>query len=460
MDMVDGIFGWFITIATVFGVIFLLYLITLVILLVSPKTPNRGTILAFFGGPLVYIYVGRWGKAIGLYFLAWITGGIVYLFLWPYSMINIRTDVRTYLEDKRIRQASLQKLDLEVQKLNREAVNPQIAEAEPARVVPSPNPVPSPESSVSPRTSQFSLSLKVSGEGITIPVAGKHQFKEGTIVYVNASPSEGWQFAGWIGEVEDSYSPGTSININTDKTVTATFTSINPTLNDKPIDPPTEIAISQQSPLPKPEKPQSEEANIASDTSRGEPAKQYVNGGELGITTNLVYEKDGHGKKPHIVKFLDYTSEQVRSMWTSAAELRSQWVNAEQRAVIMDALTEHGISLEQLGEYVGQPDADPFDLLCHVAFNTPLLTRRERAERLRKGHLDFWECFKPEANQILNEILDKYIEYGTSQFKVPEILKVKPISQHGNVVKIAAMFDGVDQLRDAIKQMQILLYTN
>ena len=118
----------------------------------------------------------------------------------------------------------------------------------------------------------------------------------------------------------------------------------------------------------------------------------------------------------------------------------------------IDALAEHGITLEQLGENAGQPDADPFDLLCYVAFNAPLRTRRERAERLRKGRVDFWEYFKPEAQQILNEILDKYIEYGTAQFKVPDILKVQPISQHGNVVEIAAMFGGADQLRGAIEQ--------
>ncbi len=109
---------------------------------------------------------------------------------------------------------------------------------------------------------------------------------------------------------------------------------------------------------------------------------------------------------------------------------------------------------------VRQPEADPFDLLCYVAFNAPLRTRRERAERLRKGRVDFWEYFKPEARQILNQILDKYVEYGTAQFKVPDILKVPPISEHGNVVEIAAKFGGPDQLRNAIEKMQTLLYAN
>ncbi len=245
-----------------------------------------------------------------------------------------------------------------------------------------------------------------------------------------------------------------------DYTGSATRLFADPAFDGDPIDPPTEITIGQQVPLPKPEKPQNNEANIASDAARGEPVKYYVDDGKVGIATHFVYELDGHGKKLRIVKFVDYALEKIRSMWTSAAELRSHWGNAEQRAVIINALAEHGITLEQLGENAGQPDADPFDLLCYMAFNAPLRTRRERAERLRKGRVDFWEYFKPEAQQILNEILDKYIEYGTAQFKVPDILKVQPISQHGNVVEIAAMFGGVDQLRGAIEQMQTLLYAN
>jgi type I restriction enzyme R subunit len=245
-----------------------------------------------------------------------------------------------------------------------------------------------------------------------------------------------------------------------DYTGSATQLFADPEFDGDPIDSPSEIPIGDKIPTPKDEEPRQELGGFLPEVVREEPAKYYVDDGKVGIATHFVYELDGHGKKLRIVKFVDYASEKIRSMWTSAAELRSHWDNAEQRAAILDALAEHGITLEQLGENAGQPDADPFDLLCYVAFNAPLRTRRERAERLRKGRVDFWEYFKPEAQQILNEILDKYIEYGTAQFKVPDILKVQPISQHGNVVEIAAMFGGVDQLRGAIEQMQTLLYAN
>lgn len=245
-----------------------------------------------------------------------------------------------------------------------------------------------------------------------------------------------------------------------DYTGSATRLFADPAFDGDPIDPPTEISIGHEIPLPKPEKPQNNEANIISDAARGEPVKYYVDEGKVGIATHFVYDLDSHGKKLRIVKFVDYASEKIRSMWTSAAELRSHWDNAKQRTAIINALAEHGITLEQLVENAGQPDADPFDLLCYVAFNAPLRTRRERAERLRKGRVDFWDYFKPEARQILGEILDKYVEYGTAEFKIPDILKVEPISQHGNVVEIAAKFGGADQLREALEKMQTLLYAN
>ena len=104
------------------------------------------------------------------------------------------------------------------------------------------------------------------------------------------------------------------------------------------------------------------------------------------------------------------------------------------------------------------PDADPLDLICHLAFNAPLRTRRERAQRLRTDRQDFFDQFGPDARQILDELLDKYTEHGTAQFVIPEVLELPPINAHGNVIEIAARFGGVEQLRHAVIQLQTLLY--
>lgn len=244
-----------------------------------------------------------------------------------------------------------------------------------------------------------------------------------------------------------------------DYTGSATRLFADPDFDGDPIDPPTETPV--DGPIPPPEgplEPPESPGPLLPEPPEPTLRKFYVDGGSVEIAAHVVYELNANGKQLRVVKFTDYASENVRSLWTSAAELRARWSNVQERAAVIEALEERGITLEQLAENIGQPEADPFDLLCYVAFSAPIRSRRERAERFRKGRKDFWESFKPEAREILEQILDKYIEHGTAQFKVPDILKVAPISAHGNVMEIATKFGGAEHLRTAIESMQNLLY--
>ena len=192
----------------------------------------------------------------------------------------------------------------------------------------------------------------------------------------------------------------------------------------------------------------------------GAPRKYYVDDGDkIRIVADYEQSLDESGNKLKTVRYTDYTSEKVRSMLTSSAELLSKWKVPEEREAIITALAERGITFEDLVKATGQDDADHFDLLCHVAYNAPLRSRRERAERLRLGKSAFFENFSPDARQILNEILEKYVEYGTEQFKVPDILKVDPISKHGNTLEIAAVFNGPENLKNALAALQTFLYS-
>jgi type I restriction enzyme R subunit len=190
-----------------------------------------------------------------------------------------------------------------------------------------------------------------------------------------------------------------------------------------------------------------------------ERRKYYVDGGQVEIATHLVYELDADGRQLRVVKFTDYTAEKVRTLCTNAHDLRAQWADLEQRAQIIEALDERGISFDQLVDEAGQPDADPLDLLCHLAFNAPLRTRRERAQRLRSERKDFFEQYGPEARAVLDELLDKYTEHGATQFRLPDVLEVPPINRFGNVIEIAALFGGADKLRGAVDELQAALYT-
>ena len=110
------------------------------------------------------------------------------------------------------------------------------------------------------------------------------------------------------------------------------------------------------------------------------------------------------------------------------------------------------------GAHTGQPEADPFDLLCHLAFNAPLRSRRERALVLKRERKDFWGRYSPEARTILEELLDKYAEHGDAQFLLPDVLRVPPISGHGQPAEIIRLFGGAEQLRAAVTELQNLLY--
>ena len=194
------------------------------------------------------------------------------------------------------------------------------------------------------------------------------------------------------------------------------------------------------------------------DDSEGHLRKYYVDGVEVQIVHEMVYELDSGGKKLRVIKYADYTAEQVRKLYPSAAELRSKWTNQEERQHIIESLTERGISLAQLAEATSQPDADPFDLLVYVAFNGPLRTRRERAEQVRRGKQDFFDQYSPQAKEILNELLTKYTDHGVNQLSDINILKIPPISNYGTVVEIARFFSGPEKLKQAMNQLQTLLY--
>jgi type I restriction enzyme, R subunit len=186
--------------------------------------------------------------------------------------------------------------------------------------------------------------------------------------------------------------------------------------------------------------------------------KFYFDGGQVEIASHLVYELDPDGKQLRVVRFTDYTADKVRTLFRTAAELRGQWAEPAGRREVIERLAERGIDFDDVARVAEQPDADPLDLLCHLAFNAPLRTRRERAQRLRTDRKDFFERYGPEARQVLDELLDKYTEHGTAQFVLPDVLEVPPLSTHGNVIEIAGCFGGESELVDAVNTLQTLLH--
>ena len=186
--------------------------------------------------------------------------------------------------------------------------------------------------------------------------------------------------------------------------------------------------------------------------------KFYFDGGQVEIAAHLVYELDPDGRQLRVVRYTDYAGEKVRSLVPSAPELRAKWADPQQRSEIIASLAERGVSFDELAATAQQPEADPFDLLCHFAFNAPLRTRRERAQRLKSERKDFFDQFSPEARRVLDELLEKYAEHGDAQFILPDILHVPPLSAHGQPGEIIKLFGSAEKLRQAVTQLQNLLY--
>jgi type I restriction enzyme R subunit len=206
------------------------------------------------------------------------------------------------------------------------------------------------------------------------------------------------------------------------------------------------------------EQVEEEIGQVIPDDSEGEPHKYYVNGVQVHIIHEMVQELDPQGQQLRVRRFDDYTREQVRTLYGDARKIRSAWRDPEQRAVVISELESRGISFEHLAEATGQSDADPFDLLIHVAFNAPLRSRRERAEAVRHEHQDFFDTYAPQARQVLDYLLDKYTDHGVAQLTDLHILEMPDVPVRGTVIEIADLFGGVDRLKEATRQLQDLLY--
>jgi type I restriction enzyme R subunit len=186
--------------------------------------------------------------------------------------------------------------------------------------------------------------------------------------------------------------------------------------------------------------------------------KFYVDGGFVQIASEIVQELDAEGNVLRVMKLTDYTADKVRTLFGTQDQMQQSWSDPVRRNEVVVALEERGIDFEELARIVGKPEADPFDVLCHLAYNAPLRTRRERAEQLRKNKLDFFGQFGPTARAILEELLDKYAEHGVEQFKLPDVLKVPPLSNHGTVAEIIKAFGGAENLKSAVTGLQQWLY--
>lgn len=179
-----------------------------------------------------------------------------------------------------------------------------------------------------------------------------------------------------------------------------------------------------------------------------------VNDVEVTVASERVqyYDKDG---KLITESLRDYTRKMVSQGYTSLDKFLTAWKSAEKKQAIVEELQEQGVILEALAEMVGR-DYDPFDLICHVAYDQPPLTRRERAENVRKRN--YFGKYGEQARKVLECLLEKYQDEGVGNIESMNILKLKPISDLGTPVELVKAFGGKQKYLDAIAELEGELY--
>jgi type I restriction enzyme, R subunit len=187
-------------------------------------------------------------------------------------------------------------------------------------------------------------------------------------------------------------------------------------------------------------------------------AKFYVDDVEVWVTAEAIYHLDPETDRLRLVEYRDFIADTVRTLFPDSGELRARWANRLGRQEVRAALESRGIDPSELTERTGLVDADPIDVLVHLAWNQPLATRMDRARRVRKEHADFFEQYQPAAREVLAGLLDKYAQHGISQLDDLAVLEVSPISSLGSPKEIADRFGSAATLREAVSKLGELLY--
>ena len=188
---------------------------------------------------------------------------------------------------------------------------------------------------------------------------------------------------------------------------------------------------------------------------KGRRTKYYVHNVEVTVLKELVRYIDKDGKL--ITESLtDYTRRNVLNQYATCDDFLNAWNSAERKQVILDELAEQGVLIDELQEQIGQ-EFDPFDLLCHIVFDQPPLTRRERANNVKKRN--YFGKYGEQASEVLEALLEKYADAGVANLENIDVLKVNPFQQFATPLHIVnRLFKGKANYDQAVRELKAILY--
>lgn len=195
--------------------------------------------------------------------------------------------------------------------------------------------------------------------------------------------------------------------------------------------------------------------DISIDDEPGTKRIKYVLGD---VTVYVVSERvQYYGSEGKLIteSLKDYTRQTVRKDYASLDEFLRSWNKADRKAAILHTLEQHGLLLEALAEEVGK-DFDAFDLICHVAFDQPPLTRRERAEQVKKRN--YFAKYGEQARQVLEALVEKYADTGVENIEDIKILTLDPFKNMGSASELVSAFGGKQGYLTALQELEQHLY--
>ena len=182
------------------------------------------------------------------------------------------------------------------------------------------------------------------------------------------------------------------------------------------------------------------------------------NGCAVKIIGKTVSIYDADGKLLRQEDIIDYTKSNILGAYASLERFIRQWSAEEKKVVIRDLLRDHGIDLEAVKADQGMADVDDFDFICHIAYDQKPLTRRERANNVKKR--DFLSRYNGAAREVLEALLDRYMNTGIYEIEKTDVLKLDPFNKYGKPSRIAQYFGGKDGYLKAVKELEKAIYTD
>ena len=176
------------------------------------------------------------------------------------------------------------------------------------------------------------------------------------------------------------------------------------------------------------------------------------------IINKTVSVYDTNGKLLRQESIVDYTKSNILGTYASLDNFIRQWTAEEKKESIRELLRERGIDLELMKAEQGMGDVDDFDFICHVAFDKKPLTRRERADNVKKR--DFLSKYSGAAREVLEALLDRYMNTGIYEIEKTDILKLDPFAKMGKPARIAGYFGGRDGYMQAVKALENAIYAD